>query len=444
MAKDWIKKPKTIAPGFKWCGKCRVEKCESEFSPTSMRCRVCTSSDYLRRKGLDDEGIQTRANDLALHKIGFHRCSSCQKAKLLTPELFYKNASTRTTRTGFDTRCRLCCNEAQRITPTLEQEIENRRIEENRTLLITGRKRCIVCNDIKDVVDFHVSPDNASGYKAQCKTCRRMTRRDKNKLGASLADLESIGLIRCEACKRYWTDRYFERDDTGGRGRRCFECINIEIANAGAKAARVNAEAGRAQRKANKAAAVAHLAQTKTDAKAWRDLGALRCGKCRELKTARHFARNSNSCRVCTSAWRTSEATRKQRAAYARDYKKRPNVAPRIRLRSQFEKFRQRGGLVPITGGSRAWGRIKAAIHDAHGNRCCYCQAPDNALTIDHLDPISKGGTNDLWNLAPACAMCNSSKRDLPLEVFVHPIEADILRRIARAVAQRITGELVT
>lgn len=41
---------------------------------------------------------------------------------------------------------------------------------------------------------------------------------------------------------------------------------------------------------------------------------------------------------------------------------------------------------------------------------CAYCGAP--AEQIDHIIPRSRGGTDALENLAPACAACNLSKRD--------------------------------
>lgn len=41
---------------------------------------------------------------------------------------------------------------------------------------------------------------------------------------------------------------------------------------------------------------------------------------------------------------------------------------------------------------------------------CVYCGRPANQ--IDHFFPISQTGTNDDFNLVPACARCNRSKQD--------------------------------
>jgi 5-methylcytosine-specific restriction endonuclease McrA len=54
------------------------------------------------------------------------------------------------------------------------------------------------------------------------------------------------------------------------------------------------------------------------------------------------------------------------------------------------------------------------------GWRCHYCGVTLTAdtLTKDHRKPLSKGGTNFLANLAPACAKCNSAKRARPESEF--------------------------
>lgn len=46
--------------------------------------------------------------------------------------------------------------------------------------------------------------------------------------------------------------------------------------------------------------------------------------------------------------------------------------------------------------------------------RCQYCGAvaPDVILEVDHIKPVSKGGTNDILNLVTACRDCNRGKRD--------------------------------
>ena len=48
---------------------------------------------------------------------------------------------------------------------------------------------------------------------------------------------------------------------------------------------------------------------------------------------------------------------------------------------------------------------------------CQYCgkSAPDVVLEVDHINPVSKGGDNDISNLITACFDCNRGKRDKKL-----------------------------
>ena len=49
---------------------------------------------------------------------------------------------------------------------------------------------------------------------------------------------------------------------------------------------------------------------------------------------------------------------------------------------------------------------------------CQYCgkKAPDVVLNIDHINPVAKGGTNELMNLITSCFDCNNGKRDKKLD----------------------------
>lgn len=50
---------------------------------------------------------------------------------------------------------------------------------------------------------------------------------------------------------------------------------------------------------------------------------------------------------------------------------------------------------------------------------CFYCrrQVPSAELTMDHIVPLSRGGTSSKANLVPTCKECNTKKKILlPLE----------------------------
>lgn len=44
--------------------------------------------------------------------------------------------------------------------------------------------------------------------------------------------------------------------------------------------------------------------------------------------------------------------------------------------------------------------------------RCAYCGRKTKKLTADHYIPLSKGGTNYIDNIVPACIKCNKHKWD--------------------------------
>ena len=61
--------------------------------------------------------------------------------------------------------------------------------------------------------------------------------------------------------------------------------------------------------------------------------------------------------------------------------------------------------------------------------RCQYCGRhvlelkPREALTRDHLLPLSRGGTNEWSNVVTACSPCNTRKGNhLPSEIGMHPL----------------------
>ena len=64
--------------------------------------------------------------------------------------------------------------------------------------------------------------------------------------------------------------------------------------------------------------------------------------------------------------------------------------------------------------GHRSWRRLRAACLQLHGDVCHLCGQP-GADTADHLIPRSAGGLNQLENLRPAHATCNSKRQDMSL-----------------------------
>lgn len=61
--------------------------------------------------------------------------------------------------------------------------------------------------------------------------------------------------------------------------------------------------------------------------------------------------------------------------------------------------------------------KIRFEVFKRDGFQCAYCgkTPPQVTLEVDHIDPKSKGGKDDINNLITACFDCNRGKRNIPL-----------------------------
>jgi 5-methylcytosine-specific restriction endonuclease McrA len=74
----------------------------------------------------------------------------------------------------------------------------------------------------------------------------------------------------------------------------------------------------------------------------------------------------------------------------------------------------------------KAWGsptKTKAILDKVCIRGACFCGycgaiVPKKKMTVDHITPKCKGGTNDIENLMPCCGDCNRDKADMSLDQF--------------------------
>ena len=71
----------------------------------------------------------------------------------------------------------------------------------------------------------------------------------------------------------------------------------------------------------------------------------------------------------------------------------------------------------------------KRRIYELQNGLCAYCGRHRNIkyMTIDHIIPISKGGTDEISNLQCTCKACNNLKEDMFPSEFT-----DFIRHILR------------
>ena len=71
--------------------------------------------------------------------------------------------------------------------------------------------------------------------------------------------------------------------------------------------------------------------------------------------------------------------------------------------------------------GTLAGYEIKEYLLEKWGRQCAYCQTRNIPLQVEHIFPMSRGGTNRVSNLTLACEECNQKKSDLTAAEFGHP-----------------------
>lgn len=67
----------------------------------------------------------------------------------------------------------------------------------------------------------------------------------------------------------------------------------------------------------------------------------------------------------------------------------------------------------------KLWQQIRKKVFKRDAYTCVYCGRVGGKLEVDHIVPISRGGTNEMSNLATACRRCNRQKKDKSEKAFL-------------------------
>lgn len=82
----------------------------------------------------------------------------------------------------------------------------------------------------------------------------------------------------------------------------------------------------------------------------------------------------------------------------------------KARRRSLVDVHRHRARVAGSSGGDLTFEEF-AELCEKYGQRCLCC-GEDEPLTVDHIIPISLGGSNSITNIQPLCHTCNMVKGD--------------------------------
>jgi 5-methylcytosine-specific restriction endonuclease McrA len=110
---------------------------------------------------------------------------------------------------------------------------------------------------------------------------------------------------------------------------------------------------------------------------------------------------------VVSRAW-VGERNRERSNANARAYGK-TEAGRAVRKAAHYK----RRGMRLRDVDEIARGYLSAIANDP----CAYCGGL--ADTVDHKQPLSRGGSNEWWNLTAACRSCNSRKHNKTVEEFL-------------------------
>jgi 5-methylcytosine-specific restriction endonuclease McrA len=204
---------------------------------------------------------------------------------------------------------------------------------------------------------------------------------------------------RCAQCLATFpaTAEYFHRrGPTGKLNSYCKACAN---ARAG-KHYRENRErhsASMAKWRAEHAAELSayfktynlsHAAHRREVDRAWREANAERC----RASARRRYRANKQAYIARAKAWAAAHPEHE-------------------RLRSSIKSQRRRG-LQPD---AEAIAYMRVLL----GDPCAYCGQMRGEMQIDHIVPVSKGGSGDWHNLTAGCRTCNAAKSSISLVDFL-------------------------
>lgn len=124
----------------------------------------------------------------------------------------------------------------------------------------------------------------------------------------------------------------------------------------------------------------------------------LRCKPCAKVENRRlYLARHQKNLAY-------SKKYREENAEWAKSYQKEwrsSNKQKRQELEHRRRARKQQNGVYVIS--PKDMHRLTRA--------CIYCGSTEQ-ITMDHVIPISRGGTHGIGNLVPACVSCNNKKLD--------------------------------
>ena len=240
---------------------------------------------------------------------------------------------------------------------------------------MTATKRCNGCGEVKLLSEFHVQSSMSDGYRGTCKECRK-------------ADTAAYRKKYPERLRANKARFYEEHREEIAAWQSAYRAAHPEKIRARKRAYReTHKEKLRAKHRA-------YWEENKEDLVAYRHAWYLE--NCEHVKT------------------RTTAYRREHRDEY-NESRARWRQTPKGRVSIRTSKLNRRSQT-----GKPATSEAVEEVLAEYGNICPYCNQPIGEGNIDHIVPLSGGGTSERSNLVYCCARCNKSKGSKSLLEFVN------------------------
>lgn len=259
-------------------------------------------------------------------------------------------------------------------------------------------KRCSKCRQYKPASEFTRNRSEPSGLTCDCKECSNRDRRVA-RLAAGVKPRSAIyptsGSKVCASCKETLPIEQFSKRNAPGRSpsvnSSCKACCQQKFAAWQRSKGRVSRVELNARQRATRTCKDCRCPLPAEGRRAY-------CNPCRSIREAANYAK------------------RKEAAAIKRRLYREQNLE-KVRLWSRLGEHRRRDAS-KIAPEDWQW------VLDTYGSLCLACGSADPP-TIDHVKPVSLGGTNDRFNLQPLCLSCNCSKHAKHIDYRPFPPVAD-------------------
>ncbi len=143
------------------------------------------------------------------------------------------------------------------------------------------------------------------------------------------------------------------------------------------------------------------------------------CPKCKNEKHIDFFYKNSHNksgyrsqCKECVNSYNATRADKKREYDYYYRIKNRQKIkkVKDLYYLNNHELHRNRDhGRRAKKNKNGVFKVLRKELIKLYNSPCFYCGSLDK-ITIDHIIPISRGGTHGIGNLVSACSSCNGSK----------------------------------